>query len=912
MPASTAPEDAQQLENADTVIRGSSRVGSAGENIDRLNRTPAAVAQVLLGKRLNHFFLDELIGGGGMGAVFRAHDEQLDREVAIKVIPFAGDDPDLQRRFRNEAQSAAKLDHPRIARVFDVGNQDDWYYIVFEYIRGTNIRDLVSSTDVLRIDDAVFYTCQVAEALQHASDRGIVHRDVKPSNVLIGDDRDVKLVDMGLARSEKMEMSQEDMTASGVTLGTFDYISPEQARDPRAADLRSDIYSLGCTLYYMLTGQPPYPGGTMLQKLLSHGNSPPPDARLLRSDVSYELAAVIQKMLAKDPDQRYQTANQLIAELKEIAFREGLDRSQGVGTVSLAATNPILIWFERNAPWLVAASLLLISVAYLQLTAAASRDEFALPRPRKVDRVMPNVDATPSVSTASRPTKQDEGNTPDPVESSEVPQMAPPSSKDLGAPADPPQVSLPVPDELEPPEQVEVVEMADADGEPLPATVAIGSSVIAEDGLDDSMSTVTEFPRLVRLVGPEAMLDPLGNLMQRDVDGAALATSLADALELSERYDIVDRIEIATPVVYSEPVTIRRDSIAIASTVGGTTIVFQTPTTLQGEQTQMLSLGSNRVDFEDIHFVWEVPDVPIERGSLIGMNANRLVRMIDCSVTIGNAAGREEIYAFDVVTDPAMTRSIGPALDDESLPLVAIRLYNVIVRGQITMMHMDYAAALQLQWENGLLAISRHMIETSGARVKPSLSTIQLSLIRLTSHAPLGLIRMTLDENGRFPVTIDREARSSVFMVNDGVPHVNVTGLESLTNEPPILKLRGEANAYEVDRLLFDTMLSLSDIRGRSETTQMTDLVSTAPDWWDERSTRWRVWWEQSEDDLSESVAPLSRDEIPADQLTPADYRQDGAVFSGFDEKSLPQLPFGGESGTLDTRVGGASEFERR
>ena len=144
-----------------------------------MQRSPAAVAQVLLGQRLNHFLLEELIGGGGMGAVFRAEDEQLDRTVAIKVIPFVGDDPDLQRRFRNEAQSAAKLDHPRIARVFDAGSHGDWHYIVFEYIEGTNIRDLVARSGVLSIDDAVYYTSQLADALaacRRSRDRASGHQ----------------------------------------------------------------------------------------------------------------------------------------------------------------------------------------------------------------------------------------------------------------------------------------------------------------------------------------------------------------------------------------------------------------------------------------------------------------------------------------------------------------------------------------------------------------------------------------------------------------------------------------------------------------------------------------------------------------------------------------------------------------
>ncbi len=401
-------DDVEQIAQAKTVIRGSSRIDRPARRIDSLDRTPIAVAKVLLGQRLNHFLLEELIGGGGMGAVFRAHDEQLDRTVAIKVIPFVSDDPDLKRRFRNEAQSAAKLDHPRIARVFDVGSHDDWHYIVFEYIEGTNIRDLVSKNGVLSIDDAVFNTSQIAGALQHAADRGIVHRDIKPSNVLIGEAGKIKLVDMGLARSDNIDLS-EDMTASGVTLGTFDYISPEQAHDPRQADLRSDIYSLGCTLYFMLTGSPPYPGGTMLQKLLSHGNAPPPDARELRPEVSDNLVAVIRKMLAKVPEDRYQTATDLIADLREVAFRDGLVRSQALSPVAISQPNPLVPWLEKHAPWMVAAMLLLATAGWLHLESAALRNEIEIPPSAKRPHVrlpinaasresVPNVQSNPDPS----------------------------------------------------------------------------------------------------------------------------------------------------------------------------------------------------------------------------------------------------------------------------------------------------------------------------------------------------------------------------------------------------------------------------------------------------------------------------------------------------------------------------------
>ena len=337
-------------------------------------RTPASIAAVLLGKNLNQFRLDSLIGGGGMGAVFRATDLRLDRTVAVKVIPFVGDDPELKRRFRNEAKSVAKLDHPRIAKVFEVGRDEPWHYIVFEFIQGQNLRDLVARDGVLSVDDAVFFTMQLADALGHASSRGITHRDVKPSNVVLADGH-IKLVDMGLARSDHMEMSG-DLTASGVTLGTFDYISPEQATDARAADLRSDLYSLGCTLYFMLTGGPPFPGGSMLQKLMAHGNQPPPDVREIRGDVSPALWSVLLKLLAKRPEDRYQNSDALVSDLATIAENEGLRRSRSAGTDTPRDRREINQTIARYAPWAAAIAATLLIAAALQF-GGGTNDRFA-------------------------------------------------------------------------------------------------------------------------------------------------------------------------------------------------------------------------------------------------------------------------------------------------------------------------------------------------------------------------------------------------------------------------------------------------------------------------------------------------------------------------------------------------------
>ena len=219
--------------------------------------SPMMAAGSLEGEKLGHFHLERFVGGGGMGAVYCATDSILGRRVAIKVLPSDRlGDAETVRRFENEAQSAARLNHENIARIFHFGDENGLKYIAFEYVEGTNIRDIVQQRGPLPLDEAISYGLQIAEALVHAAARNVIHRDIKPSNVIITPDGRAKLVDLGLAKFDQIQTPDEDLTATGVTLGTFDYISPEQARDPRMADVRSDLYSLGCTLYFMLTGRP--------------------------------------------------------------------------------------------------------------------------------------------------------------------------------------------------------------------------------------------------------------------------------------------------------------------------------------------------------------------------------------------------------------------------------------------------------------------------------------------------------------------------------------------------------------------------------------------------------------------------------------------------------------------------------
>ncbi|MCU0718684.1 MAG: serine/threonine protein kinase, partial [Pirellula sp.] len=304
------------------------------------------------------------VGIGGMGAVFRGEDLRLNREVAIKAVALEGRDPEAMRRFRFEAQSAAKLDHPNIARVYYVGETPFWSYIVFEFVEGVNLRDLITRQGPLSVDHSVYLIRQVAQALQHASDRQVVHRDIKPSNIVLAPNGHAKIVDMGLARVTELDRSSNDLTASGVTLGTFDYISPEQANDPRDADVRSDLYSLGCTWYYLLTGSPPFPDGTALQKLLMHGSKMPEDPRVFRSDLSDSLIAILRKLIAKRPADRYQQPTDLIDDLQTLAIIENLEWTRSTDPRDSVYEHPVSIgrWL---APYLVAFSLLLASTLWL-------------------------------------------------------------------------------------------------------------------------------------------------------------------------------------------------------------------------------------------------------------------------------------------------------------------------------------------------------------------------------------------------------------------------------------------------------------------------------------------------------------------------------------------------------------------
>src|SRR3954465_14146128 len=258
------------------------------------------------------------IARGGMAEVYLAHDNLLDRPVALKVLfPELSVDRSFVERFRREAQAAANLSHPNIVSVYDWGEEENTYFIVMEYVDGRPLSSLLKSEGTLLPDRAAGICAEVAGALEFAHRNGVIHRDVKPGNVLITADGTVKVADFGIARAANAE---ENLTQTGAVMGTATYFSPEQAQGT-TVDARSDIYSLGVVLYELVTGRPPFSGDNPVTIAYKHVREDPVPPRQRNQAVPAAFEAVIMQAMAKDPANRYSTADELRADL--LRFRQG-------------------------------------------------------------------------------------------------------------------------------------------------------------------------------------------------------------------------------------------------------------------------------------------------------------------------------------------------------------------------------------------------------------------------------------------------------------------------------------------------------------------------------------------------------------------------------------------------------------
>ena len=289
----------------------------------------------------NYVILDKL-GQGGMGMVLKAEHKRMERLVALKVLsPSAVDSPEAVQRFHREVKAAARLEHQNIVTAYDADEADGTHFFVMQYVEGKDLSALVKERGVMSADKAVSCILQAARGLEYAHEQGVVHRDIKPANLLLDSKGTIKILDMGLARLESTvdEPEQAELTSTGQIMGTVDYMAPEQALSTKAADARSDIYSLGITLWYLLTGKAAYDGDSLMSKLLAHQQAPIPSLSEACPEASAELDEVFQRMVAKKAENRYQSMSEVLADLESclapISLSRGLvDKSSQGGKLS--------------------------------------------------------------------------------------------------------------------------------------------------------------------------------------------------------------------------------------------------------------------------------------------------------------------------------------------------------------------------------------------------------------------------------------------------------------------------------------------------------------------------------------------------------------------------------------------------
>ncbi|MEX1141901.1 MAG: protein kinase [Thermoleophilaceae bacterium] len=349
----------------------------------------------MIGTLLNgRFRLEEQIGAGGMSTVYRAYDTTLERWVAIKLMHRdITSDADQMERFRREARAVARLNHQHVVTVIDFGEDDGRPYIVLELLDGETLKQRIRRLGRLPVGEAVAYAIEIGRALSAAHAERLVHRDVKPQNVLIDAEGRAKVTDFGIARS----LETHGLTATGRVLGTTDYVSPEQALGHEVTE-QSDVYSLGVVLYEMLTGEPPFKAESQVAVAMKHVHEAVPDVQRVRPDVSSALAATVDRATAKELGNRYATADDLVHDLEQVLAIEAARAGQTTGEASAVlqamsgeTTELAPLRLRRPRRWLVSialvALLVAVGVGYLATRTERGPGESATPPPRGLQDV---------------------------------------------------------------------------------------------------------------------------------------------------------------------------------------------------------------------------------------------------------------------------------------------------------------------------------------------------------------------------------------------------------------------------------------------------------------------------------------------------------------------------------------------
>ncbi|WP_339909785.1 serine/threonine-protein kinase [Symmachiella dynata] len=783
-----------------------------------------------IGVELDHFVIEERIRSGGMGAVFRARDIRMGRSVALKVMPPRQTlNPAAVRRFQNEAQAAAQLDHDNIARAYYVGEDKGLHFIAFEFVTGINIAEMISKQGRLPVDDALNYTLQVASALVHTSERGVVHRDIKPSNIIITPKGRAKLVDMGLARNENREASA-DLTVAGTTLGTFDYISPEQAKDPRAVDVRSDIYSLGCTLYHMLTGQAPYPGGTMLQKLLDHQGKDAPDPAAKNPYVSDDLAAVVRKMMASDPKRRYQTADELLRDLMLVAGAMGLRSLNPEGLVWMSSRPLSAPFWERHLPWMstFAALIILVTVASFL--------------PGRV------ADGPESISPADSTTEQADNGTGAKASDTEIAKVpSAPQREVIVTKNQNPDLEATVPgsvgkgdetthslDDERTPAVAETrstdpkIPPATRTNQDLPSRFVIGPSENEQFrlGPEGNGSYVTALlpPLPIETAEPVAQPTPdeIGNRMQQPrartvtaepiadrpfivlgIDGAenreyrsleAACTDAVDGGKIELRYNGIRRER--TPIrIEGKRITIRagfgfRPTLELAPS--------QSP--LADYRNHFINVVGGALEMANVNLLLTINEgFPSDRWAIFSLEQPESVQMEGVTVTVENRDRHRQIAVFDLSSRTNFSDM--PMPDNGTLKPLQVMISRCVFRGGCDFLTVHQQTGSQFTIENTLLALwpNGTVVRVLGGMYEPDDDEyVDFTLKHCTVLLSHSLVVMSSDTVPHKLIPVQVTATNNIISSFENCPLVEMSGRAPVNDFRDLIQWSGKYNFYDL------------------------------------------------------------------------------------------------------------------
>ncbi len=781
-------------DNQQTVISHRPPIHTLAQ--DAGDTEPRRLSTITLGARLGDIELTEHIGGGGMGQVFRGEDKRLGRAVAVKVLARdQSADPDAVRRFLNEAKSAARLNHQNIAQVYSAGESEEHPYIVFEYVQGVNLRSMLEEQGPLTLEEALSYTLQIADALAHSADRGIVHRDVKPSNVLIAPNGQAKLIDLGLARlSVPQGESDGDLTASGVTLGTFDYISPEQARDPRNADSRSDIYSLGCTLFYMLAGRPPFPEGTVLQKLLQHQGDDPPDVCQFRPDLPDELSQVLGKMMAKDPRRRYPDSARLMEALLTLADMIGLRPTGPAQAIWLPPQESRISTLHRQTPWLAPTLTLACLILTLHLFWSSHEEPEdmrgfgSLGRQGMLSRMTTDDESaglpTPSPSPDAAGDEATNNSTESDVSGNENSDSAADTPDGLlgllGSSSRPhfPQSLLPppAPNRSLPPLSLTAsfshnVRVPGVSAQTLSGPAAGGLSApttLAAEPRSAAAPANGISPAIPIVITPT----PQDENQYRSLGAALAANREATLIEL--RYD--GRSD-------ERPFTVSDRQLTIRAGAGYAPILVFAPTGTDPVlcPRDMIHVSDSVLELSGIAVELEVPrNMPSESWALVRLSTGGRVRFDSCPLRVRNASDtlqtdHKDVAFFRMTPEESPTSSPAERVWTERKP--DIELLDCIAFGEAGLLRAPESTPFRMVWHDGFLATTESAFSIGGSSRKLSSDMgMDIEWERVTARTGDSLIKLTLAPHRPFFAPIDLSGFTECVLSSGDQPLIQVNG----------------------------------------------------------------------------------------------------------------------------------------